>query len=86
MSPNVILQGITLKNEQFKSAERKRHWREMTSRTVYSVAKLLFIQRVHTEHPLKNIHGRRMRQRRFVVKGEKKMERMASGKKNKTGR
>ena len=35
----------------------------MTSWTVYSVAKLLFIQQVHTENPLKNIHGRKVRPR-----------------------
>ena len=29
----------------------------MTSWTVYSVAKLVFIQKVHTQDPLKNIHG-----------------------------
>ena len=32
----------------------------MPSWTVYSIAKLVFIQQVHTENRLKNIHGRRM--------------------------
>ena len=33
---------------------------KMTSWTVYSVAKLVSIQQVHTENPLINVHGRRM--------------------------
>ena len=32
----------------------------MTTWTFHSVSKLVFIQQVHAEDPLKNIHGRRM--------------------------
>ena len=60
MASNFV-EGIKLKNEQFKFAERKCHRRKMTCWPVYSVAKLVFIQ-VHTEDPLKNIRGRRMDQ------------------------
>ena len=54
------VQGITIKNEQFIFAQRKCHRRKMINWTAHSVAKLVFIQQVDTEDPLKNIHGRRM--------------------------